>query len=382
MKFCSLAARVVVILIACCFAACAHAGSLTVIGQATYNGKSYNLVYDSGAPFRPIVWLDYNQGELPGFFNTQTDWAASLNNPGTLTYALYPAYSNINWNGSWRLPVTEDGTSQIEHDGQISEFNEIYFNELGNPSTGTCTSPVNIGPFVNFNFESWYWLQPPSTNFPGEAWVFAQGCQFVDWIASGAHVGIAVRPAQLPSNSPPHCVHLGDSAFCPLVPVCDPSCALGSRITFRIPIFAGVDPFLDSASLSAQPATEDEARNLSANLKVNLMSFGSRQPAAQRAVTAEIGGLGSSGAVRAFVIAPTLDLTGVAAPAPAVKLAIPYQSSGIPVQAVLRLVRLDSSTGRWREVGSQTLDAANHIVMAHVAAEGRYSVVAVLPTLP
>src|ERR1035438_2971544 len=56
------------------------------IGTATYNGNNYNLIYESTAPFGPIVWLDYSNGGE--YYTAQMAWAGSLNNPGVLTYNL------------------------------------------------------------------------------------------------------------------------------------------------------------------------------------------------------------------------------------------------------------------------------------------------------
>ena len=77
----------------------AIAGSLTVIGTATYEGASRNLIYDADSPFGPITWLDYTSwGGIGGAGDWQSsvDWAASLNGSGVITYNLNSGVE-MNW---------------------------------------------------------------------------------------------------------------------------------------------------------------------------------------------------------------------------------------------------------------------------------------------
>ena len=80
-------------LFAVALSAPAGAGTLLVIGQATYNGKTYNLVYEASGPNGPIVWLDYTEDNA--YYGTQAAWADSLNSPGVLTYRFFPGYTVI-----------------------------------------------------------------------------------------------------------------------------------------------------------------------------------------------------------------------------------------------------------------------------------------------
>ena len=111
---------------------------LTTIGQATYGGDNYNLVWDQDSS---LIWLNYtNVGDT---WYTAKAWAAGLNNVGILSYTLDSRYSGINWSGDWRLPnnVEEDvpsaslsfnGTTSFGYNNTKGELGHLNYSELGN----------------------------------------------------------------------------------------------------------------------------------------------------------------------------------------------------------------------------------------------------------
>lgn len=71
--------------------------TLTNIGTATYNGSTYNLIWDDDNNGNSIVWLDYSN--RPGIdimtkWNFQMEWAAGLGS--AITDIQTPGY-NVIW---------------------------------------------------------------------------------------------------------------------------------------------------------------------------------------------------------------------------------------------------------------------------------------------
>jgi len=100
--------------------------ALVNIGTATYEGGSYNLIYDADGPLGPITWLDYSN-KSPSL-EKQIVWAATLGDK--LTVTLNPIYTtNINWLIDWRLP--HPGKTFKSDDNIItSEMGHLYYDEL------------------------------------------------------------------------------------------------------------------------------------------------------------------------------------------------------------------------------------------------------------
>jgi len=144
------------------FSGAAHA-DLTVIGTASYQGSTFNLIYDNNGPNGPITWLDYSS---PGnTWQNHVNWASGLGS--NLTVALSPCYmSTIDWTTDWRLPTTVDGPYVFGYNGTTtagynittSEMGHLYYTALGNkgyydtngngPQPGW-VSPPHSGPFQN-----------------------------------------------------------------------------------------------------------------------------------------------------------------------------------------------------------------------------------------
>ncbi len=176
--------------------------SLTVIGTAVYDGSDYNLIYDDGMQ---ITWLDCTNAAAD--WQSQMDWAASLNDAGVLTITLNDGVE-MNWTGEWRLPTTVDGPWQYGVDGTTtggynittSELGHLYYEELGNAgerdTSGNRQASVagltNTGDFANL-VEGLYWSETAFAAGTNQAWTFktATGMQGRNGTAN-AYLGIAV----------------------------------------------------------------------------------------------------------------------------------------------------------------------------------------------
>lgn len=186
--------------------------TLLTIGQVTYGGSDYNLIYDNDAPFGSVIWLDYTHASVS--WRDQMSWANSLNMPAVLeyTFILNSGYSLI-WDGEWRLPSTIDGPYEYGYDGSStfgfnitsSEMGHLFYNELGNLGYYDLRGSVNpdyglvgAGPFQNLKADM-YWTETTYAVAPFNAWVFttATGSQDVRHKGGGYHPGLAVRSGRL-----------------------------------------------------------------------------------------------------------------------------------------------------------------------------------------
>ncbi len=108
--------------------------SLIYVGQANYNGGTYQLIYDD---VQHLIWLDYTHGLSD--YNTQIAWADSLNNTEELSCQFFEDF-NISWTGDWRLPEAVDGLFERGYDGTTtggyniitSELGHLFYESLGN----------------------------------------------------------------------------------------------------------------------------------------------------------------------------------------------------------------------------------------------------------
>jgi hypothetical protein len=165
--------------------------SLTVIGTASYAGSNYNLIHDDGMN---VTWLDYSNAGAD--WQSQVDWAASLNDAGVITLNLNSGVE-MNLSGEWRLPTTVDGPWQYGVDGTTtggynittSEMGHLYYEELDNASVGGLE---NMGDFANL-VEGLYWSETAYTAGTNQAWTFktATGLQGRN-CTSSEYLGIAV----------------------------------------------------------------------------------------------------------------------------------------------------------------------------------------------
>ena len=110
--------------------------ALMTIGEATYQGSRYKLIWDNDGPNGSVVWLDYSNPA--NTWENQVAWASGLES--NLTVELKPGYS-VTWtNSNWRLPSTVDGPFVYGYDGTTtagynitsSQFGHLYYTELGN----------------------------------------------------------------------------------------------------------------------------------------------------------------------------------------------------------------------------------------------------------
>ncbi len=188
--------------------------TLTTIGQATYGGSSYNLIYDNDSPMGPIVWLDYTKAR--DYWSNQMEWATSLY--GALSISLNPGVT-LTWDGDWRLPATIDGPYVQGYDGTTtagynitsSELGHLYYSELGNKGCLDTSGHIqagwgltNTGPFVNLQP---YWGSLSGTEFvnePNVVWEFITDYGRQDITTKNVVVdALAVRPGHVESTPVP-----------------------------------------------------------------------------------------------------------------------------------------------------------------------------------
>jgi hypothetical protein len=176
----------------------ASAGAtLLDIGTATYGSNNYKLIYETGGPGGPVVWLDYTNAT--NTWSNQVAWANSLNTTGTLTYNLLSGYS-MDWStgsgSGWQLPTTVDSSSSYAYPppANSSQLAYLYYTDLVNTTSGL----VNTGPFDNLQNNP-YWSGTEFSFSPGRAWVFFtdDGNQNGEFKDSYGPLGLATRPGQL-----------------------------------------------------------------------------------------------------------------------------------------------------------------------------------------
>jgi len=168
--------------------------TLEVIGTASYQGGTYNLIYEDD---QGLVWLDYTNG-YPSW-GTQVSWASGLNNLGVLTYNLNPGI-NFSWEegSSWRLPST-GANPQIGYNQTTSEMGHLYYNSLGNSAGGHLVTT----PFDHLQADN-YWSGTEFSLDPIAAWFFyfnngAEGYYYKDV----GFYALAVRPGGVGSAPVP-----------------------------------------------------------------------------------------------------------------------------------------------------------------------------------
>lgn len=197
-------------------ASTAHA-TLTTIGQATYSGTDYSLIWDGNNNGNSVVWLDYSN--TPSDWASQTAWAAGLD--GQLSISLFEGY-RVTWGtGDWRLPGTPDAKPVLGYDGTTtagylvtsSEFGHLFYDELGNQALVTPDKSfnfngglMNTGPFTNLEAFPPYWSTDSLYNdeYPDAAWLFdySFGVQNIG-DASAELFAMAIRTGEVTYTSTP-----------------------------------------------------------------------------------------------------------------------------------------------------------------------------------
>lgn len=190
------------------FSGAAHA-SLTVVGTASYQGNTYNLIYDNNGPYGPITWLDYTKDSA--IWQNRVNWATALGSG--LTVTLNPGYtSTINWTTGWGLPTTvDDGTNMIGYNMTSSEMGHLFNTELG----GSLTNAYgfnNLHPWQYFSGTPYY---NPYFNNPDDwAWYFHFGQDYQGpYSKSSAAYALAVREGDVSAVPIPAGVWLLGSGF-------------------------------------------------------------------------------------------------------------------------------------------------------------------------
>lgn len=188
--------------------------SLTVIGTASYQGSTYNLIYQDNGPFGPITWMDYTSPMQNGTWQNQVNWASTLgsvSNP--LTVTLSPGCTSaIDWTTGWRLPTTVDGPYASGYDGTTtagwnittSEMGRLYYTELGNKgfydTNGKLQSEYglrNSGPFEHLQAGN-YWSHTDYGVYPVSAWWFSFDRGRQGYSNKGTtYDALAVRPGEV-----------------------------------------------------------------------------------------------------------------------------------------------------------------------------------------
>lgn len=186
--------------------------TLITIGQATYYGGDYNLIWDDDNNGNSVVWLDFTN--FPNNWSAQNGWAAALDS--ALTYNIDAAYT-VDWaTNEWRLPTTVDGPYLQGYDGTTtagynitsSEMGHLYYEELGNLEGGYGLQ--NTGDFDNLT-EFCYWsgtetaynyiYMDPLTDY---AWVFDMGLGWQDLnVLHNLVYGLALRSGQVSADPVP-----------------------------------------------------------------------------------------------------------------------------------------------------------------------------------
>lgn len=194
--------------------------TLTTIGNATYGGYDYNLIWDDDNNGNSVVWLDFSNPA--DTWVAQNLWAAGLNNE--LTYNIDSHFS-VSWDGDWRLSSAIDGhvvdwngfdgSTIAGYNITTSEMGHLYYSELNNlgffnidGSTNPYSSPdyflLNTGDFQNL-LTTWYWTNTlyAEGSYENAAWHFHMtegrlSSPSPDFVGNG----LAIRNVQVSETAP------------------------------------------------------------------------------------------------------------------------------------------------------------------------------------
>ena len=196
-----------------------------------------------------------------------------------------------------------------------------------------------------------------------------------------------------------NCVSVGNEKLCPIQvviqlcssadymaichPLCDHPCG-GAVVGWTLPTNGAVDPSLDGISVYTLASTLADAGRLAGNLNVVVGTQPTVRDAKERATRAELIDGGALRLRSVFIVGPSVDLaptpraqqaTAYSNPA-TFELAMPYNPTGIPLGARLRLVEYDQGKGHWIEVKNQSVNTSRHVLSARVTTPGKFTVVA------
>jgi hypothetical protein len=140
----------------CAFVTVPASATLTVIGNGTYDGTDYNLVWDddNGAG-QQVVWLDYDHS-ADKFLNHPgaISWASGLGT--SLSINLLPGHS-VTWSGDWRLPAVNASIELGNLDNEENPANP--------PMTSWPTPPSYKRFWVGMSADGHIYQQPGSQGF-------------------------------------------------------------------------------------------------------------------------------------------------------------------------------------------------------------------------
>jgi probable HAF family extracellular repeat protein len=155
-------------------------------------------------------------------------------------------------------------------------------------------------------------------------------------------------------------------------PVCDVPCNNPVAIwTLPLPLNDS-DPGFDGISVSIFADTMEQVHRVAAEMQVTV-SIELPGPLSQHTAIVGLIERGASSPVRALIVGPFLDVS--AAAGRIMQISVPYDVKTAGAGRNLRLVRLDQAKGRWVDVGTKSINVAQHLITARVSISGRYTIV-------
>jgi probable HAF family extracellular repeat protein len=252
----------------------------------------------------------------------------------------------------------------------------IYFDTNQNPHAFV----TGAGSMSDLNL-----LLDPATPLPaGESLEEALAINDNGWIvANSLSHAYLLEPETI---TDPGCKQLGPVTLCSLRPtLCGggslPGCG-NVLLNWHIPVFYGIDPWLNGLLLTLHAPSQAVAANLAAGLHVTASIQPRVSPVADRKVSAEFIDNGALKLHTAVFVGPIIEIaSGSGAPvvAKAMQLAVPYDASLATPGANLRMVVFNPASNRWVDLQDQIINVEAHLVTAQISALGRYAVVAQTP---
>jgi probable HAF family extracellular repeat protein len=411
----------------------APTGSAASFVSPSLNGTGNGIAYALNGAGQATGWAPPPNDSAAE--NVYT-WHAFLYSPGppaiTADLGTLP-------NGNWSVGFGINGTGLVTGASDAGAGNVAAFlytpgaspamSALAAPAGATLTSSkgyginsagVVVGTFIDDNGESHAFVSrgnmmtdlnsliDPSTPLPAnEILSAAEAINDSGWIVAvdGGHAYL-LKPAPAPS-----CQRLGHYQVCPLKPtICSAGgfdfCLIpkecttlgceNSLITWNLPAFYGIDPWLSETVLKILSGAVNQTNSEAGGLAVTLSTEPLDEPLADRTTSADLIENGALSLRSVQVIGPYLEITAAPAPSAAdktsaasktskfVELSVPYNPALSAPGTIPRMVKFDSAKGRWVDIEDQYASLSKHLVIAHVPAEGKFTAVAkkMQPGLP